>query len=177
MNEHLGDKPVSHIDSDGDLPNGVNQLSDEQAMEGYLLGKDEVVSLSVDRSRTRHPRASVSLRVGSHKTPVGRAIAIAEILVGGHGFGESARAVVYDLDTLRNGEKFIALYDTKGRSLDVHATLLPDEPFEIGRGNPGQEDLGDMVSGDHCAIYLGKDGQLKIENHIPTNITAVRKLT
>lgn len=145
--------------------------SKEELENGFYLDPDEIVAFEArpDPDSARRP---YHLGYGVETEP---AAPVAEIRIGG--VETFATGTVLNLRDSERSEdrKYIFCLSSRDGKRPFATALKRGELLGIGRDQEGQDDLPDTVSHDHCAVGLDEEGRLVIENHQPTNYTAVVK--
>ncbi len=162
------------------VPPDITHLSPEESLRGYQLGPDEAVmidssTLQASGQLPKYVEPALhdwAIEEGVSETIHGRSVA--DVAVGGS--DDMVEATVLELEPQKYALALMKVdpRDKDRRLFSVAYDLEPGQMVSIGRGEVGQENLPDTVSGDHCAIGLDENNNLMIENHQPTNYTAVR---
>ncbi len=141
----------------------------EELRDGFVLNPDETVAFDVNPDPTG---ANRSFRGPGGIDITGRAVA--EIRLGGE--QTFAKGLVINTFEAPNRKDFALLISSPNSPEPTVMKLAQGQLWGMGRQFEGQDRLPDTVSRDHCAVGLDEQNQLVIENHNPTNMTAVRRL-
>lgn len=146
------------------------EISEEKLKNGFFLEPDETVR--VDISRNGNIR-DAGYKIMDDVKMIGQGVA--EVRFGGQKTYATG-LVLRPLDDPAATILIIYPDQAAGADMQPYAIQLSKEHLtQIGRGVDGQDVLPDTVSRDHCAVGLDEDDQLVVENHHPSNLTAVRK--
>ena len=151
-------------------PEEARTPTDEQLRQGFYLEDDETVKFDVPTSAGRVRR---SYGIGNG-VEIHNGQPVAEMRLG----GDKTFATAYVINTFnapdRRHDTLVVHSPSSNRTFT--AELTQGEMWGIGRSYEGQDMLPDTVSGDHCAVGMDENNRLVIENHSPTNRTAVRRI-
>ena len=151
-------------------PNQVRHLTPEEVGAGVVLGQEEVIAFDIA------PNPSGVRR--QFDLAEGRPIEGAQIVAELHFGGEQTYALgqVINTEDAPDEQRYGLLLSSPTDKAPKFIPLYKGQLMGIGRSMWGQEDLPTTVSRDHCAVGLDQDGRFVVENHNPSNMTAVRSL-